>query len=102
MFATVDKKMVKLPVNYDDLGVYEKRAVRERYIEQQQGYCWYCKKLLKALPSKKVLGLPVNKRIFPKNFFDYPEHLHHDHTTGMTIGTVHALCNAVLWQYFGE
>lgn len=32
----------------------------------------------------------------------YPVHLHHDHKTGLTIGAVHAKCNAVLWQYYGE
>jgi hypothetical protein len=28
--------------------------------------------------------------------------LHHCHQTGLTIGAVHAKCNAVLWQYHGE
>ncbi|AGI61771.1 hypothetical protein VCO139_0016 [Vibrio phage VCO139] len=41
-------------------------------------------------------------KLFPKNMFQYPIHLHHDHNTGMTIGAVHARCNAVLWEYYGE
>ena len=41
------------------------------------------------------------KTIFPENFFDHSIHLHHDHDTGMTIGAVHAHCNAVLWEYEG-
>jgi hypothetical protein len=53
-------------------------------------------------PNIDVLTMPINEKIFPPNFFKYPVHLHHDHNTGMTIGAVHAYCNAVLFQYHGE
>ena len=41
----------------------------------------------------------VDESMFPPNFFDHPVHLHHDKTTGMTVGAVHAYCNAVSFQY---
>ena len=44
----------------------------------------------------------IDEELVPENFFKYPVHLHHSHYTGMTIGAVHANCNAVLWQYHGE
>ena len=44
----------------------------------------------------------ITNSLFPPNFFKWPVHLHHSHDTGMTIGAVHARCNAVLWQYHGE
>ena len=55
-----------------------------------------------ALGVRAVTELEIHEELFPKNFFDHPIHLHHDHETGMTIGAVHAQCNAVLWQYHGE
>jgi hypothetical protein len=39
---------------------------------------------------------------FIKQILEDSVHLHHSHETGMTIGAVHARCNAVLWQYHGE
>jgi hypothetical protein len=61
-----------------------------------------CKQPLTKEPSKEVGVLKINECLFPKNFFSFPIHLHHDHKTGLTIGAVHAKCNAVLWQYHGE
>jgi hypothetical protein len=40
--------------------------------------------------------------LFPELFLKYPVHLHHSHVTGLTIGAVHAYCNAVLWVYHDE
>lgn len=37
--------------------------------------------------------------VFPKNMLSNPIHLHHDHTTGMTIGAVHAYCNVISFVY---
>ena len=51
----------------------------------------------------KAISLPANyDRLFPESFFKYPVHLHHSHDTGKTIGAVHAYCNAVLWEYYGQ
>ena len=91
-----------LPVNYNKLDWKKRRAVRNAYADIQGGRCHHCKCPLNALPAQEVLEKWVDTSLFPENFFKNPVHLHHNHDTGMTIGTVHARCNAVLWQYFGE
>jgi len=64
--------------------------------------CYYCKHALAAPPPPAVAALPISWRSFPADFLRSPIHLHHCHRTDLTIGAVHALCNAVLWQYHGE
>ena len=91
-----------LPVDYRKLHFTERKAVRLQYIEEQQGRCYYCNKPLSGPPSDSVLSKRINTKLFPTTFFDYPVHLHHCHKTGLTIGAVHSVCNAVLWQYHGE
>jgi len=91
-----------LPVKYRDIPPKEKRLVREEYARLQGGNCYYCKNPLDADPAHKVKQKRVNKRLFPKGFFENPQHLHHSHKSGLTLGVVHAHCNAVLWQYHGE
>ena len=93
-------KNIKLPVNYNELHYKERRIVREEYIKLQDGKCFHCSVSLDKKPNLSVRKLSVNKNLFPKGFFDYPIHLHHNHDTGMTIGAVHCYCNAVLWQYY--
>lgn len=88
-----------LPVKYKELHWSQRREVREQYIEEQKGLCYYCRKPLYEEPHK---NRRINPHLFPKNFFKYPVHLHHCHKTGDTLGAVHSYCNAVLWQYFGE
>lgn len=95
-------KNMKLPVNYDKLHWRERKKVREEYIKIQKGKCCHCGQPLDKNPCSSVRCLSINKSLFPKNFFKYPVHLHHNHDTGMTIGAVHCYCNAVLWQYYGE
>lgn len=67
--------------------------MRERYAAEQGGKCWYCQEPL--VGKSKHEGRKVNWYRFPPNFLKYPVHLHHDHGTGLTIGAVHAYCNAV-------
>lgn len=93
---------MKLPINYDESHWTIRRKAREEYIKRQEGKCFFCKEPLNSDPSEDVKYLWINKDLFPDNFFDHPVHLHHSHETGMTIGAVHCLCNAVLWQYHGE
>lgn len=93
---------ISIPTNYDKLTQYQRRLVREAYTKQQNGLCQHCGEPLNSPPSAAVKARRIKKGLFPPNFFKYPVHLHHSHTTGMTIGAVHNLCNAVLWQYFGE
>jgi len=76
--------------------------VREEYARRQKGKCSYCSELLTSTPAKKTLNNPVDEQLFPREFFRWPVHLHHNHDTGMTIGAVHNYCNAVLWQYERE
>ena len=87
------------PVLYDSLTPEERRRVRNAYVASQAGKCCHC--------GIGVYETPVqNKKIvwskFPPGFLKNPVHLHHSHKTGLTIGAVHAYCNAVLWQYHGE
>lgn len=93
---------MKLPVMYDEIPVNEKRAVRDEYKKLQENLCYFCNEPLDKKPSERVQNAPITKRFFPKRFFENPEHLHHDHNTGLTLGVVHARCNAYLWQYLGE
>lgn len=90
------------PENYNDMKAWQRRQKRQEYINHQKGLCYYCKASLDAPAASDVRRKRVNKRLFPKGFFMYPVHLDHDHDTGMTRGAVHAICNAVLWQYEGK
>lgn len=94
--------MIELPANYSALTWDQRRKVRERYIRIQGDLCYLCKASLDGPPAQEVQAKPVNKWLFPDGFFDRPVHLHHSHVTGLTLGAVHAHCNAVLWQYYGE
>jgi hypothetical protein len=100
--STLKHHEYSLPVNYNKLKPYQRKQVREQYIKLQNGKCYYCGNDLNKRPPKNIRQLPINKKLFPANFFKYPVHLHHNHETGLTFGAVHALCNAVLWQYEGE
>lgn len=88
-----------LPVNYEDLSQSERRVVRLQYIVEQSGICAHCGLPLSKEPPKTK---EINLKLFPDTMLEYPVHLHHNHNTGMTIGAVHAYCNAVLWQYHGK
>lgn len=92
---------MKLPVNYNNISIKQKKIIREYYINIQNGLCHFCKQPLNDSPTKNNKYI-INKKLFPKGFFDWPVHLHHDHNTGMTIGAVHCQCNAILWQYYGK
>lgn len=93
---------MELPTNYNNLSAKLRKRVREDYVQRQEGRCWYCGTPLDGSPKDSIKSLHIVKKWFPKGFFDWPVHLHHDHETGMTIGAVHSHCNAVLWQYHGE
>lgn len=93
---------IPLPVNYHELDREERPIVRQRYFKLQYGLCYHCGQSLMGKPSSEALSYAINWSLFPPNFLTYPVHLHHSHKTGLTIGSVHAWCNAVLWQHFGE
>ena len=93
-----------LPVYYPALTAKRRREVRDQYVALQGGCCSHCGSPLGASPAPHVASKQVNWSLFPggKSFLRYPIHLHHSHKSGMTLGAVHAYCNAVLWQYHGE
>lgn len=93
---------MKLPVNYEKLTISEKRKVREHYRMIQKNYCWYCDRSLSENPPLEILDKPINLSLFPDGFLNYPIHLHHNRKTGLTEGAIHAYCNAILWEYYGE
>jgi len=93
---------MNLPVNYNNISPYKRKQVREQYVIIQKGKCSHCKEPLSKKPSNDIMSKWIDKSLFPNGFFKYPIHLHHDHITGMTIGAIHSICNAVLWQYHGE
>lgn len=90
------------PQNYNKLSQDERRELRQRYSMAQKGKCCHCEQPLGKEPPENILRLKIDHSLFPDGFFKYPVHLHHCHDTEMTIGAVHAVCNAVLWQYHGE
>ena len=93
---------MKLPTKYTMLDSATRRAVREQYIQLQEGKCMWCGEALDAEPPKSITDKKIDWRLFPRNFLHHPVHLQHDHDTGMTEGAVHAYCNAVMWQYHGR
>ena len=93
---------MQLPVDYTKLDRQTRRQVREQYIKEQKGLCWYCGELLANSPPAEVTNKSIDLSLFPLKFLKYLVHLQHDHDTGMTEGAVHAYCNVVLWQYHGR
>lgn len=94
----IGSKQIKLPATYGLLSTTERRLVRERYIDIQKELCWYCNSPLKD-KSPHFGKKKINWHRFPPGFLDHPVHLHHDHDTGLTIGAVHAFCNAVSFDF---
>ena len=92
----------KLPVDYTKLEWYDRKAVREQYVTEQENKCMYCGNNLSEEPPIEITNKRINWDLFPDNFLKHPIHLQHNHNTGMTEGAVHAYCNAVLWQYDGR
>lgn len=91
----------KLPLDYNKLHAKKKKAVREQYVKEQDGLCYYCKCPLNTGPPEHIKK-PIDWDLFPPHFLRWPIHLQHCHITGMTEGAVHAYCNAVMWQYDGR
>jgi len=91
-----------LPVMYDKIPARDKRIVREQYIYEQGNVCFFCEHSLDGQPPESVKAKKVNWDLFPPFFLKHPIHLQHCHTSGLTEGAVHALCNAVWFQYYGR
>lgn len=93
---------MRLPINYNTATWKERKSARNEYIHLQREMCFHCGASLRESPSKEIMNAVINWKLFPKGFMNYPIHLHHNHNTGLTIGAVHARCNAYLWQFKGE
>ena len=93
---------MNIVIKYSESTPTERRKRRVQYVEEQQGKCYHCQGLLKCGPPEHITDLKIDWSLFPPFFLKHPVHLHHDHDTDLTIGAVHAYCNAVLWQYHGE
>lgn len=91
-----------LPLVYDNIPYDLRYKVREIYHKLQKGNCYYCNRPLSGSPPRWVTDKRIDWSLFPTNFRNSPVHLHHSHTSGLTIGVVHSYCNAVLWQYENE
>lgn len=87
------------PSHYPSMRQLDRRQKRIEYGFAQGGCCCHCGESLNKEPQNKK---PIKLALFPPNFFAHPVHLHHNHKTGMTIGAVHAYCNAELWQHHKE
>ena len=64
-----------LPIDYTKLERKQRREVREQYILEQEGKCFYCKEDLGQPPPKRITDKPINWKYFPEGFLDYPIHL---------------------------
>ena len=94
--------MTNLPVYYTPMNSWERKQIREEYTRIQKGKCYFCDQLLSGPPDQEVLDKSINLNLFPPNFLKYPVHLQHNHDTDLTEGSVHARCNAAMWQYLGR
>lgn len=90
---------MKLPTDYTILTPAQRKEVREEYIRRQGNKCYWCGTSLDKKPS---MPKEINWKLFPPGFQDYPVHLQHCHSTGLTEGAVHMYCNAYMWQYHGR
>lgn len=94
-----------IPAFYSKLTQTQRAKARNAYVERQQGLCAHCGHPLSEQPPWSITDKIINWNAFPGGrvgFLRNPIHLHHDHDTDLTIGAVHAYCNAVLWQYHGR
>jgi len=96
------EKEYNLPVDYNSLAAGERKKVRQQYIQQQEGKCFYSGESLESPPPIRITDLEIDWSLFPKGFLNAPIHLQHDHGTGLTEGAVHGYCNAVMWEYEGR
>lgn len=87
--------------DYNKMSWQQRRTMRKLYVKEQQGVCIACRASLDG-PTAAEFDRDINMRLFPRGFLDHPVHLHHCHSTGKTVGAVHAKCNGILWQYYGE
>ena len=89
-------------MKYSEIPIGHKSVIRNQLHEEQHVKCYYCGGWLSDAPPERIRDKEIDWKLFPKNFLNYPVHIHHSHATDDIIGLVHARCNAVLWMYHGE
>lgn len=89
-------------MKYSELTPFQRKLLRNEYVEKQKGKCFYCKESLSDSAPKRITDKKIDWSYFPDNFLQYPIHLQHDHVTDEVEGAVHNYCNAVMWQYDGK
>jgi hypothetical protein len=94
--------MIAIPAVYDSLTPKERKAVREQYRKLQGNRCIYCFCDLDDFPLERDEEHNIDWSRFPDGFMSHPVHLHHDHDSGLTVGAVHGLCNALLFVRHGK
>jgi hypothetical protein len=90
------------PILYSKATPQQRRLIRQQYVIEQKGLCYWCKQPLTQPPPADIQSKSINWKLFPTSFLRYPIHLQHNHSTDLTEGAVHARCNAVMWQYYGR
>jgi|TARA_B110000858_G_C17694147_1_gene422662 hypothetical protein len=90
---------VSLPIKYSEATPKQRKLVREQYVDEQDGLCYWCNTPLNGKAPKFITDKKVNWKLFPPGFLRNPIHLQHNHDSDLTEGAVHAICNAVMWQY---
>jgi len=98
----MSKAPYTLPVKYTECTPHHRRKIREQYIQEQDGKCYWCQESLLSNAPSHITEKKINWRLFPPGFLKNPIHLQHDHISDLTEGAVHAICNAVMWQYHGR
>ena len=93
---------MELPTDYMKLTGKQRKLVREQYTKEQNNLCWACEESLDGDPREDIMEAKITHKLFPPGFLKNPIHLQHNHDTNMTEGSVHAKCNAVLWEYYGR
>ena len=73
----------KLPVLYSRADPKQRRLVREQYVREQGGLCYWCKQPLTGPAAEDVRKKKINWSLFPPGFRKHPVHLQHDHGSSM-------------------
>ena len=77
-----------LPVLYSKTSSANRRLIREQYIKEQHGLCYWCNCNLTEQPPKDILDMKINWRLFPTGFLNAPIHLQHNHTAMQLCGNI--------------
>ena len=72
-------KTHQLPVAYSTISSYTRKKVREQYVREQDGKCYWCMENLTDEPRADIIAREINLKLFPPHFLKYPVHLQQRH-----------------------